>query len=1149
MANISLSRLNQICGSAAVTRGRVYYEASRVIQIDHDKDSQIITGVVKGRQTPSYKVVIFLSNTEFTGGECTCPVGGNCKHVVAVALAAAGTAKEFAIKGQVAGWQRSLDTLMRKAQISSGSSPDLPPDDPYEVIPLGLQFRVDGLIKDATRRKALLARGVSSVTGISVRPVQKNLGTGNWTGGYQVTWDQLRRHKTAEAAARFQLGFDTRPATKWDPLITEWFGELAAMRSQGYWGATEWISLSDFPDRLVWDQLKLGHQLGVPYVGNGKLEQIILAESASVSLDITRAGDKVHLASSILINDKAITNNIRGPIGNRGIYAVTEPTDNRGGWIITLAPTTEQLTAASLALLDLGSELVIPEDDLEAFTRDYLPTLNRHLSLASSDSSIELPQALAPTLVVTATFPKPTAAQLSAHWEYESEDSGSLSFPVADSRGHPSRDRKAEQEIWQRLSAALREAGLDMLAVQGDLGFADFEALRLVSEIMPVIAKVPDVRTELVGNPAFTELTEQPIIELDSKESSDADWFDLAVTVRVAEREIPLPNLLEAIAKGRQKLMLVDGSWLRLNHPSLEQLRALLAEADRLTDRKGKLQISRLQAGLWDELSQLADVVQQSESWRQSVTALLALQKAASSSEISLIDHIELHPDISAELRPYQHHGFNWLAFCYKYGLGGILADDMGLGKTLQAISLITHAKELAASATAGSDGAMQALPKAPPFLVVAPASVVGNWVNEVKKFNPNLQVAVLNRTARTEREAAEVFARIANMDIVVTSYAIFRLDAARFAALEWSGLILDEAQFIKNHTTKANQAARKLRAPFKLAMTGTPLENNVTELWSLLAVVAPGLFPSYERFREDYVRPIEAIHKFDADEALREHGRKQIELLRRRVSPLMLRRTKEQVAPELPPRIEQIIEVDLDPAHRRAYDIHLTRERQRVLGLLTDFEANKVAVFRALTTMRRMALDASLIDPEEYADIPSSKLDVLFEHLESVIAEGHRVLIFSQFTSYLQIVAKRAQEHGIEFAYLTGATRNRPQVIESFQNGSKPLFLISLKAGGFGLNLTEADYVFILDPWWNPAVEAQAVDRTHRIGQQKTVNVFRLVASGTIEDKVMALKSRKAALVSAILQGDPESADLGAADDMAHGAKLTAADIRSLLS
>ena len=310
------------------------------------------------------------------------------------------------------------------------------------------------------------------------------------------------------------------------------------------------------------------------------------------------------------------------------------------------------------------------------------------------------------------------------------------------------------------------------------------------------------------------------------------------------------------------------------------------------------------------------------------------------------------------------------------------------------------------------------------------------------------------------------------------------------------------------------------LPAPFKVAMTGTPIENNLMELWSLLSITAPGLFPSPDRFTDHYRTPIEK--KADSE---------RLTQLRRRVRPIILRRTKEQVAQDLPEKQEQVLVLDLNARHKKLYQTYLHRERQKVLGLLGDMQKNRFEIFRSLTLLRQASLDMSLVDAK-HATVPSTKLDALMEMLEDIVADGHRVLVFSQFTRFLTLARRRIEMAGIDYCYLDGRTRKRDNVITDFRTGSSPVFLISLKAGGFGLNLTEADYCIILDPWWNPATEAQAVDRTHRIGQTKKVMVYRLVAKDTLEEKVMALKAKKSALFANVMDsGDFESGAITAAD------------------
>jgi SNF2 family DNA or RNA helicase len=627
----------------------------------------------------------------------------------------------------------------------------------------------------------------------------------------------------------------------------------------------------------------------------------------------------------------------------------------------------------------------------------------------------------------------------------------------------------------------------------------DMQAIEFTETVLPRIEAEPGIEVDIVGvQPDYEHLTETPQLIISTVETEDRDWFDLGVMVTVSGRKIPFDSIFRALAQGRKKLKLVDNSYLSLEQPVFDQLRDLIEEARGLTEWETGFQISRYQAGLWADFEDLADETEQAVSWRSAVAGLLELPDLAP---------VEVPAGVHAELRPYQREGFNWLAFLWRHQLGGVLADDMGLGKTLQALTLI----------------ARQADAPQRPFLIVAPTSVVPNWINETHRFTPDLTVVGITDTQGAS--GVRIPEQVRGADVVVTSYTLFRLDFEAYQDLEWAGLILDEAQFVKNRTSKVHQAAKDFTAPFKLAITGTPMENNLMELWSLFNIVAPGLFPSARRFTEDYRTPIEKIG-----------DNRPLERLRRRIRPLMMRRTKEAVASDLPPKQEQVLEVELTPEHRHIYETYLQRERQKLLGLIEDMNSNRMIVFRSLTLLRMLSLDASLVDPE-HEGVPSAKLELLFEQLEDVLAEGHRALVFSQFTSYLKKAAAQLDARGIEYAYLDGSTRSRGEVIDKFKDGKAPVFLISLKAGGFGLNLTEADYCFLLDPWWNPATEAQAVDRTHRIGQTKNVMVYRMVSKGTIEEKVMKLKEQKAKLFTSVMD-----------DDAVFSSALTADDIRGLL-
>ena len=627
-------------------------------------------------------------------------------------------------------------------------------------------------------------------------------------------------------------------------------------------------------------------------------------------------------------------------------------------------------------------------------------------------------------------------------------------------------------------------------------------AVRFVTDLLPALEATQGVRIERIGTvPDYREAVAAPVVSLGGSGSAENDWFDLTITVTVGGEEVPFSELFIALAEGQSHLILPSGTFFSLDREELRELAQLISEARGLHDAPGDgIRLSRFQASLWEDFQRLGEVTAQAGHWEDSVRALAGAA-----------DRTEYRPPatLRATLRPYQHTGFNWLAYLYEHRLGGVLADDMGLGKTLQALALMCHTKERGLTDD--------------PWLVVAPTSVVGNWASECRRFAPDLNVTTVTETGRRRGTSLQDMA--ADFDVVITSYSLFRMEYDEYAGVDWAGLFLDEAQFAKNRLSQTYQRAKTLPVPFKVAMSGTPIENNLMELWSLLSIVAPGLFASPDRFAEYYRVPIE-----------KETDAERLAQLRRRVRPLMLRRTKEQVASDLPAKQEQVLELDLSPRHKKVYQTYLQRERQKVLGLLDDMTKNRFEIFRSLTLLRQASLDVSLVDAT-HTGVPSTKLDALMEMLEDIVADGHRVLVFSQFTRFLTLARDRIRQAGIEHCYLDGRTRNRPAVIAEFREGHAPVFLISLKAGGFGLNLTEADYCILLDPWWNPATEAQAVDRIHRIGQTRKVMVYRLVATDTLEEKVMALKAKKAALFSNVMDGG--GFESGA---------MTAADIRDLL-
>jgi len=452
--------------------------------------------------------------------------------------------------------------------------------------------------------------------------------------------------------------------------------------------------------------------------------------------------------------------------------------------------------------------------------------------------------------------------------------------------------------------------------------------------------------------------------------------------------------------------------------------------------------------------------------------------------------------DLTATLRAYQRQGIDWLAFLRGAGLGGVLADDMGLGKTLQAMCAFEG-----------------------PTLVVCPTSVVFNWQAELARFRPGLKISLYHGAAR---------ALDATADVTLTSYALLRLDAKALSARTWNAVVLDEAQAIKNPDSQTARAAYALPASFRLALTGTPVENRLEELWSLMHFTNRGLLGGRSDFADRYARPI-AEGRAGAAAALRQ-----------RVRPFLLRRLKQDVAPELPPRTDAVLRVELGDSERAVYDAVRAATRKDVLALLggDDGEGkNKgrgmIAALEALLRLRQAACHPSLV-PGQSAPT-SSKLEALLDALSTAVAEDHKALVFSQWTSLLDLIEPALARAELPFVRLDGSTRDRADVVSRFQDpAGPPVMLVSLKAGGSGLNLTAADHVFLCDPWWNPAVEAQAADRTHRIGQTRPVFVYRLVAAGTVEERILALQDSKRALMDAALGDGTAAAGLTKEDLLA---------------
>jgi superfamily II DNA or RNA helicase len=1117
LSDVDLSTVEATIGSRSFKRGRDYARGNRVLAIEWDTGTETLTGSVVG-QGALYESAAFFTSDDggllgFDDGECTCPVGYNCKHVAAIVIAAS----DGHGSGRLRGGRRPPLRVATAAESQTAVQGRTAADAQSWERPLRALIGAPGARTVGNALAIELALHASGLAGGGPPRLLAKLmragARGGWVNG-SLAWSGLESWRVRDGEYR-----PDHLALVRELYAVHRTSEEGATHHYGYgYGAEKTLDLGACDSVQLWSLLDEADRLGVKLIhalpGLGEVQR---HQRGELQIDVTREGEWGSLASVVLrIEDRHDDLEPLLFIGSSGHGMVCAERDDDGFSheldkrklrLVRLA----KPAPAALQRMVLGAErLSIPAREFQRFADELCPALRNAATVVSSDGSFTPPEISAPMLVLRAGYGAGHTVDVGWQWAYQ-VGAATRHAPLAGNGAGPGfRDLEAERAIL----AAADFTGMDIerlglldaagRPVEGHaVALTGLDSMRLTTEMLPLLADRTDVAVEVVGEPAdYRDVGDALTIGVSTADvAGERDWFDLGVTISVDNRELPFAEVFAALASGESHVLLDDGAHFSLLEPSLQELRRLIEEARALADSpSGSLRISRYQAGLWAELAALGVVTEQAQAWQRQVGALLEIDALATHDPPTTLE---------AQLRPYQRDGFGWLASLWELELGGILADDMGLGKTLQALALICHA--------GNSD------PGIGPFLVVAPTSVVSNWVGEASRFAPGLSVnGVTDTLARSGRTIDEV----ADADIVVTTYTLFRLEADAYKAMGWAGLILDEAQYVKNHQAKTYRCVRELTAPFKLAITGTPMENNLLELWSLLSITAPGLFPDPKRFAEEYARPIE-----------RGGDGERLARLRRRIKPLIKRRTKELVAADLPAKQEQTLDVELHPRHRKIYDMHLQRERQKVLGLIGDFNRNRFTILRSITLLRQLSLHPGLVEDDHDA-VPCAKLGALVEQLADVVGGGHRALVFSQFTGFLAKARKSLDAEGIGYCYLDGRTRRRDQVLERFKEGADPVFLISLKAGGFGLNLTEADYCFLLDPWWNPATEAQAIDRTHRIGQTRAVMVYRMIARNTIEEKVVALARRKAALFSGVM----DEGDLFAGG-------LTAEDIRGLLS
>jgi non-specific serine/threonine protein kinase len=739
----------------------------------------------------------------------------------------------------------------------------------------------------------------------------------------------------------------------------------------------------------------------------------------------------------------------------------------------------------STALLDVFlryPEIIIPAEEIEEFSAKYLTPLADRVALSGTFATAGEVRAEPVRRVYLREEDGLFLAELRfGYAEYELPymsylpDASLVRQNGGTALVRVHRAPLVERDAWKALSTFGLKRGEEP---------GSFVLRKSVSEVDFLLHQVPrlaETGFEVYGEEALTSARvnrSRPTISF--AVSSGIDWFDVQAVVHFGELEVSLRELRSALHRRERFVKLADGTIGAIPEDWMARYRRLLD----LGEPSGeKLRLSAAQITAIDALLDGADGVRVDEQYEERRRRLR---------DFSSIEHRDPPRGLTGELRNYQQAGYEWLHFLHDYGFGGCLADDMGTGKTIQALALLQSLRESGHAAAAD--------------LVVVPRSLIFNWQREAERFAPGLRVLT-----HADGDRDQSLQSFTEHDVVLTTYGVLLRDIEQFRQYAFHYVILDESQAVKNPLSRSARAVRLLCGDHRLVLTGTPVENNAIELWSQFAFLNPGLLGSLEYFRQEFASPIERDGSTEAAQALR-----------RLVFPFILRRTKEQVASELPPRTERTLYCEMEPPQQHAYTHMRDRYRALLLGLIDEegMDNARMKILEGLLRLRQICNHPQLVDADFTG--ASAKFDELLELMETLRAEGHKALIFSQFTRMLKIVREALDARGIPYEYLDGQTKNRQARVDAFQQQPEtPFFLISLKAGGVGLNLTAADYVIHIDPWWNPAVEMQASDRAHRIGQEKPVFIYRLIVKDSVEEKILLLQERKRELVRQLIHTD----------------------------
>ncbi|QIA28275.1 DEAD/DEAH box helicase family protein [Thermaerobacter sp. PB12/4term] len=1139
----ALSDLVDTAPPVIARRGRDYAAGGQVLEVGWEPGPRLV-GRVQGTAAEPYRVAIWWDPAmEDWQAACSCPYDDTpCKHAVAVAIDVLTTWSRLREAGTTAGPEEGPDEPAPEGPAhglapAAGSSPAAAPPGPatgQRAPGTGQGAPAPGWREAMERWTRPAGSGGTRVAGS--HPARHPLprpGTDQvvvrvyfYPGGPRLAIHRARWGRQGLGKER-PLSFD--PFSPWGPspagplhrllfrLVEQAGPHSRRPAPAGY------DPLYELPPGMVDLGFEILGRLPFVFAGDGSEPLRIEHEPYRVELLVAPAGSGGDLTLTTLWSTPT-GQPWSPPAGSIGIPG------ERYLWVQWGPVVRPVLPEGDVALhLAVGARpLVIPAAEVAEFVGHYLPRLQQQARVRlprlleerirdGTPRPVVLLSESEGALVVELAFAyAPGGPTVRVQDEEPVLIEGEAGFRSG--RKEPPvwyrRRRDLEQAAWDEFAALMAAARARPDAAGRCLLFAD-SALDFLTQTLPRLA----TRWEVRGQERLVRFrVGRGPLRSRVQVRTGIDWLDLDVALEGPDGAAGIDALLDALARGSRYVRLDTGVLARLPEAWLERLDTLaaLAPRRRKTQRpsagKGQgsplpepLRLSRWAFGLAAQILEGADEAEADEGYRRLSRLLDGFRR---------IPAVPLPRGLKARLRPYQILGYHWLAFLRDHGLHGILADDMGLGKTLQVLALLLAEKEAGRAAA--------------PSLVVVPTSLVHNWVEEARRFAPSLDVLALAGPRRST-----LFRQAGRYDLLITTYPLVWRDAERLLERDYHYLILDEAQHVKNPETQSWRTLRQVKARHRLALTGTPVENHVLDLWALFEILLPGYLGPRDAFLRRYggaeVEPGPAAAPraapAPAEGRLVPAGEAdpRVVELRRRIHPFILRRLKDQVARDLPPRTEVVQYCEMAPAQRRLYRELLLAYRTRVQDEVdrVGIARSRMTILEALLRLRQACCHPALLDLPAYRKAGSAKLEAFRELVEHAVGGGGRVLVFSQFARMLDILGQELDRMAIPWERLDGRTRNRAARIERFQAGQVPVFLISLKAGGTGLNLTTASYVIHFDPWWNPAAEEQATGRAHRIGQDRPVFSYKLITRGTVEEKILQLQARKQALAGALLAGD----------------------------